>query len=125
MEGERRGKDGPEWRNNEELRTQASLEHMACAGEQLGWADSLGPYFENLEFLVEGFVIYPVSNGTLRELDAILLLSLSLKGLLHRTPCLGSLVTLGAACLGCGFDSLQLQQTPRAPSLPSCPSKGA
>lgn len=108
MEGKRRGKDGPEWRNNEELRTQASLEHMVCAGEQLGWADSLGPYFKNLEFLAEGFVIYPVSNGTLWELDAILLLSLSLKGL-HRTPWLGSLVTLGAACLGCGFDSLQLQ----------------
>lgn len=109
MDGERRGKDGPEWGNNEELRMQASLEHMVCAGEQLGWADSLGPCFKALEFLVKGFVIHPVSNGILWESDAILLLSLSLKGLLSRTPWLGSLVTPKAACLGCGFDSLQLQ----------------
>lgn len=40
-------------------------------GEQLGWADSLGPYFKDLEFLVEGFVIHPRGNGSLKELDAI------------------------------------------------------
>lgn len=41
---ERGGKDVPRWRNSEELRTLASLEHVVHAGEQLCWADRLGPY---------------------------------------------------------------------------------
>lgn len=35
-------------------------------------------YFEDLEFLVKEFVIYPIGNGTLWEIEAILLLSLTL-----------------------------------------------
>ena len=61
--GERGGKAVPGWRGSEELGTLASLEHMACAGEQLGWADSLGLYFKDLEFLVRGYVIYPYAMG--------------------------------------------------------------
>lgn len=75
--GERGGKAVPGWRGSEELGTLASLEHMVCAGEQLGWADSLGLYFKDHEFLVKGFVIYPICYGTLWEVDAILFLALS------------------------------------------------
>lgn len=75
--GERGGKAVPGWRGSEELGTLASLEHMVCAGKQLGWADSLGLYFKDLEFLVKGYVIYPTCYGTLWEVDAILFLALS------------------------------------------------
>lgn len=42
------------------------------------WADRLVLYFKDFDFLVQGFVIDPINNGTLWEADAILLLSLSL-----------------------------------------------